>query len=102
VYVPNTAVFNGTVVNVSSRTAQDFEIVLRTAAAGDPTRAREDVLASVAAVSGVLAEPVPSVSVSASNPDRVRFEIHAWVDPRVADLDAVKASALMAVRSALE
>ena len=101
VYVPNTAVFNGTVVNISSRTAQDFEIVLRTGAAGDPARTRECVLASVSAVAGVLAEPAPSASVSAASLDRVRVDVRAWVDPRVADVDAVKATALTAARSAL-
>ena len=102
VYVPNTAVFNGTVVNISSRSAVEFEIVLRAPAEADPTAARTYVLAAVAATPGVVREPAPMVSVASAPSDRLRLVARAWADAGAADVDAVRATALAAARLALQ
>ena len=101
-YVPNTAVFNGTVINLSSRTMEDFEFVLRLPEDADASSVRTCVLTAILATPGVGREPAPTVRVVPFSTDRVRLSVHAWVDSRAADVDAVKVAALAAARSALK
>ena len=100
-FVPNTTVFNGTVVNLSSQTFKPFEVAVRLTADADLAKARASVLAAVAASEGVAGSPAPTATVASATADRARIIAHGWVDSRTADVDAVKTGALAAARSAV-
>ncbi len=85
VYVPNASVINNPIVNLTRegtrRTTLDVGVAYHT----DLDRTQEVILASVAGVPGVLADPSPEAFVHTFGSSSIDFAVRYWHPPTIAD-----------------
>lgn len=96
VHIPNMTMFGAIVTNVTAEPVRRFEVSLAVPADADLVSARGVVLAAVADVSGVLADPAADAQVGTVGATWARIVAHGWVDTRVSGLGDAQAAALVA------
>lgn len=96
VHIPNSTVFGATVTNVTADPVRRFEVSFTVPAEGDLVAVSGVVLAAVAGVTGVLADPGADAAVVDVDAASARVVAHGWVDTRVCAFGDVQAAALVA------
>ncbi|HKA05155.1 MAG TPA: mechanosensitive ion channel domain-containing protein [Acidimicrobiales bacterium] len=95
VHLPNSKVLDSPIVNHSARSAQRSEVEIRLSGSA----MLDGVRTATAAASGVLADPAPSVLLTAVEPERVTAVVSYWHAPGSAA--AVTATVIEAVAEQL-
>jgi small conductance mechanosensitive channel len=79
IFVPNSAILSGTIVNYSSTQTRRIDLVVRVGYDSDVRKARKVLEGILAEDVRVLKEPAPTVAVGALGDSSVDFVVRPWV-----------------------
>ncbi|MDO5690926.1 MAG: mechanosensitive ion channel family protein [Pseudomonadota bacterium] len=99
--LPNATVFKAVVLNFTHNPRRRFNFSL-VVGGGEDLQAAQDVgVTTLAAMTGVLADPGPSATVDTIVDSIATLSFFAWVDQRESDFGKVRSEAIRLVRQAL-
>ena len=102
VRIPNATVFKSTIVNYSRNPQHRFDFEVGVDTDLDPGRAQQLAQTTLQGVSGVLAEPPPSVLISELGDSNVTLTVMGWIDQRETDLRKARSEAIRGVKQAFD
>ncbi|WP_082378774.1 mechanosensitive ion channel family protein [Marinagarivorans algicola] len=79
IIVPNAQIYGGTITNYSARPTRRIDLVIGIGYGDDMKKARDLILAVLAAETRVLKDPEPVVAVSELGDSSVNFVVRPWV-----------------------
>lgn len=101
VLIPNNRVFQAVIRNKTHYKARRFEMPLTISTNNDLAVANRALLAAVASVPGVLADPAPAVAFDNFTDSAVRTVVRYWVDTTRGDAQATRNAVTRALTSAI-
>lgn len=78
IIVPNTAIFSGTIENLTHHPTRRVDIAVGTAYDADIDRTRQVLEATLASTQGVLSDPGPQVLLSALGGSSIDWKLRGW------------------------
>jgi small-conductance mechanosensitive channel len=101
VLIPNNRVFQAVIRNKTHYKARRFEMTLTLSTNNDLAGANRALMAAMAGVPGVLAEPAPAVAFDNFTDSAVRTVARYWVDTTQGDAQATRNAVTRALTSAI-
>ena len=102
VLIPNRDVYKSVIRVQTHFELRRLAFVVGIAYENDPADATRVIVAALAGVEGVAADPGPEALVSELGPSTVQIEARFWTAPRQRDALGVLAGSIMAVKAALD
>jgi small conductance mechanosensitive channel len=102
VSIPNSKVFNATVINFSRNPQRRFAFKLGVGWDAELRSVQELVVTTLAAVPGVLAEPGPECLIDGFGEGSVVISVGGWIDQRSSDWFKVSSEAKRRIKAAFE
>ena len=102
VLIPNADVYTTAIVNLSRYDMRRHAVALTVPHETDLEQTRARLAHAIRGVSGVVADPPPTVVVTGFDGASVKIELRFWVDERVSNADAITTEVIAAARQALE
>lgn len=100
VYIPNGALSNGNVINISEKGSLRLDVGIGVDYASNIKQTREVLLAAIDGMEGINPEPAPSVVISELGDSSINFNVFLWVTPET--YYPVRAQALERCKEALD
>lgn len=98
--VPNGAIFNTTIENVSQHATRRVDISVGTDYAADLERTRDLLAGAAAAAKGALADPPTAAVVTSFGDSAVNWSVRVWA--RTTEFGDVQQAAIIAIKRALD
>jgi small conductance mechanosensitive channel len=102
VLIPNADVYNSPIVNLSRYHLRRYTVALKLPAEHDLARACATLAQALGGVTGVAADPQPSVVATGVDGEAVKVEARFWVDERATDPELVTTGAIATALRAFE
>lgn len=100
IIVPNSAIYGGTIVNVTARATRRIDMVFGIGYGDDIGKARELIEQVMAADSRILKDPAPAISVAELAESSVNLNVRPWAN--TSDYWAVRSDMLEQVKLAFD
>lgn len=102
VRIPNALVFKGILINYSHNPKRRFDFALGVGTDEDLVKVQKQVLDTMAAINGILADPSPQCWIERLGDSSVQLTVSAWVDQRHTDYAKARSESLRLVKQALD
>jgi small conductance mechanosensitive channel len=99
---PNSTVFKSTILNFSHNPRRRFEFTVGVGTREDLGAAMRIARDTLAAMPGVLEDPMPFVRIGGLGDSHVELLVFGWIDQRDTDFLKVRSEAIRAVKNALD